>query len=87
MWAYRPTPKHSTSLSPFHLAFGSEAVLPTEIMMPTSRIKAAVQSDHKDQILQNDQNLLDKTRLEAVQHNLKYQEDMKRRYDNSKFSN
>ena len=37
LWAYRTTPKHSTGLSPFHLAFGTEAVLPTEVMLPNSR--------------------------------------------------
>lgn len=80
LWAYRTTPKHSTGLSPFHLAFGAEAVLPTEIMLPTSRT-ASVEQGLNDQLLSNDRALLDETRLQAIEHILKYQEAIKKRYD------
>ena len=80
LWVYRTTPKHSTGLSPFYLAFGAEVVLPTEIMLPTSRT-SAVEQGLNEQLLSNDKALLGETRLQAIEHILKYQEAMKKRYD------
>ncbi|XP_022145833.1 uncharacterized protein K02A2.6-like [Momordica charantia] len=39
LWSYRTTPRESTGETPFLLAFGSEAVVPVEIGMPTDRLK------------------------------------------------
>ena len=80
LWAYRTTAKHSTGLSPFHLAFGTEAVLPTEIMLPTTRTQA-VEQGFNEQLLSNDKALIREKRMQAIEHILKYQEMMKQRYD------
>nr|XP_017245120.1 PREDICTED: uncharacterized protein LOC108216789 [Daucus carota subsp. sativus] len=37
LWADRTTPKISTGQTPFSLVYGTEAVIPTEVMMPTAR--------------------------------------------------
>ncbi|RVW26664.1 hypothetical protein CK203_096494 [Vitis vinifera] len=45
LWAYRTTPGRPTGNAPFALAYGMDAVIPTEIGLPTIRTDAAKQSD------------------------------------------
>nr|CAN72897.1 hypothetical protein VITISV_003776 [Vitis vinifera] len=45
LWAYRTTPGRPTGNTPFALAYGMDAVIPTEIGLPTIRTNAAKQSD------------------------------------------
>ena len=35
LWAYRATARKPTGISPFALTYGMEAIVPTEISMPT----------------------------------------------------
>ena len=35
LWAYRTTARRSTDISPFAITYGMEAIIPTEIGMPT----------------------------------------------------
>lgn len=58
IWAYRNTPKHSITLSPFHMAYGSEAVLPTKYMLPISWTRS-VDNGLNEQLLSNEKALLD----------------------------
>ncbi|KAJ0930062.1 putative integrase, catalytic core, ribonuclease H-like superfamily, integrase zinc-binding protein [Helianthus annuus] len=37
LWADRTTPKNATGQTPFSLVFGAEAVIPTEMVVPTAR--------------------------------------------------
>ncbi|XP_042423234.1 uncharacterized protein LOC122010827 [Zingiber officinale] len=37
LWAYRTTPRESTGLTPFHLVYGNEAVVPIGIGVPSVR--------------------------------------------------
>ena len=37
LWAYRTTARRSTSISPFAITYGMEAIIPTQIGMPTIR--------------------------------------------------
>ena len=37
LWGYRTTKRSATEESPFRLAFGSEAVLPIELELPSQR--------------------------------------------------
>ncbi|XP_074556483.1 uncharacterized protein LOC141812342 [Curcuma longa] len=37
LWAYRTTPKESTGLTPFHLVYGGEAVVPMEVGVESDR--------------------------------------------------
>lgn len=50
MWVYRTTRRQLTGETPFFMAYGIEAVAPTEIQIPTLRVSRA---DH----LTNDQRL------------------------------
>ncbi|RVW98441.1 hypothetical protein CK203_026751 [Vitis vinifera] len=45
LWAYRTTPGRPTGNTPFALAYGMDAVIPTEIGLPTIRTDAVKQSD------------------------------------------
>ncbi|KAL0461426.1 UNVERIFIED_CONTAM: hypothetical protein Slati_0030200 [Sesamum latifolium] len=38
LWAYRTTPRESTGESPFSLAYGTEAIIPAELGMPSHRV-------------------------------------------------
>ena len=37
LWAYRTTARKPTGISPFAITYGMEAIIPTEIGMPTIR--------------------------------------------------
>ena len=39
LWAYRTTVRTPTGETPFMLAYGSEAVIPTEVEFPTHRVQ------------------------------------------------
>ncbi|XP_022149417.1 protein NYNRIN-like [Momordica charantia] len=39
LWSYQTTPRESTGETPFSLAFGSEAIVPVEIGIPTNRVE------------------------------------------------
>lgn len=65
--------------SPFHLGYGSKAIFPMEIMIPTSRSKC-VKQGHINDLLIQDKVILDEIRLEVVKHTLKYQEEINKRY-------
>ena len=45
LWAYRTTPRRSTRNTPFALAYGMDAVIPTEIGLPTIRTEARSEND------------------------------------------
>lgn len=50
MWAYRTTPGRSTGNTPFALAYGMDAVIPTEIGMPTARTAFQGQRDEEGEL-------------------------------------
>ncbi|XP_012838229.1 PREDICTED: uncharacterized protein LOC105958770 [Erythranthe guttata] len=72
LWAYRTTRKESTGDSPFSLVYGSEAVAPVEVGMPSSRIMNFQQ-------VANDQRL--RENLDLI---LEKQEDVMRKMEASK---
>lgn len=80
LWAYCTMPKYSTRLSPIHLVYCTEAILPTEIMTPTSR-RLAVEMEANDQLLAQEKACIDETREEAVQYIMRYFEEIKRHYN------
>ena len=45
LWAYRTTPGRPTGNTPFVLAYGMDAVIPTKIGLPTIRTEAVKQDD------------------------------------------
>ena len=38
LWAYRSSTKTATSFSPFSLVYGTEAISPIELLVPTPRV-------------------------------------------------
>lgn len=79
LWAYITKPKHSTSLSPFHLAYGPEEVMPTKYIMPISKTKC-IEDGINEKLLSYDKAFLDETRHQAMEYMMKYQLDIRRSY-------
>ena len=50
LWAYRMTACRSTGISPFALSYGMEAIVPTEIDMPTLQTDLLEQSNAESMI-------------------------------------
>ena len=48
LWAYRTTLRTSTGESPYNLAFGSEAVIPVEVGLPTIRVQHYKEPSNSD---------------------------------------
>ncbi|GJU23612.1 reverse transcriptase domain-containing protein [Tanacetum coccineum] len=65
LWAHRTTIKSSHSDTPFSLTYGTEAVIPAEIRMPTHRT-AAVDVVHNDEELRINLDLLKERRQRAT---------------------
>ena len=53
LWAYRTTPGRPTGNTPFALAYGMDAVIPTEIGLPTIRTDATKQNDANTELGRN----------------------------------
>ena len=50
LWAYRTIARKPTSISPFALTYGMEAVIPTEIGLPTIRV-ATLESENAESVI------------------------------------
>ncbi|KAL6329139.1 hypothetical protein AAG906_007685 [Vitis piasezkii] len=50
LWAYRTTPGRPTGNTPFALAYGTDAVIPTEVGMPTARTAVQGQRNEDDEL-------------------------------------
>ncbi|RVW62179.1 Gag-Pol polyprotein [Vitis vinifera] len=53
LWAYRTTPGRSTGNTPFALAYSMDAIIPTEIGLPTIRTEAVRQNDANAELARN----------------------------------
>ncbi|XP_071728231.1 uncharacterized protein [Rutidosis leptorrhynchoides] len=53
LWAHRTTHKNSTGETPFSLVYGSEAVIPAEITVPTERILSYSEGENDERLLAN----------------------------------
>ena len=53
LWAYRTTPRRPTGNTPFALAYGMDAIIPTEIGLPTIRTEAGRQDDANTELGRN----------------------------------
>ena len=70
LWAYRTTVRTTTGCTPFNLVYGSEAVLPLEVQLPSLRIATRLTNpDENTQIRLAELEALDEKRL-AVQQRL-----------------
>ena len=51
LWAYRTTSRWSMKTTPFILAYGMEAIIPTKIGMPTAKIVVQDQMDNDEELI------------------------------------
>lgn len=53
LWADRTTTKNATGQTPFSLVFGTEAVIPTEMVIPTARSQLQNIQDNQEALIQD----------------------------------
>ena len=80
LWAYRTTVRTPTGETPFKLAYGSEAVIPTEVHMANHRVTMYQDKDNEEQ-LRLSLNLIDEVRTDADERTTRYKNLMARQYD------
>ncbi|GKV42163.1 hypothetical protein SLEP1_g49600 [Rubroshorea leprosula] len=73
LWAYRTTSRTATGETPYHLAFGTEAVIPIEIGVPSFRV-THFNEGRNGQLLWENLDLLDDLREEARLRTLVYKQ-------------
>ena len=72
LWAYRTTARTPTGETPFRLAYGTEAVIPTEVGLTSYRVESYDEDKNKEAMhLQLD--LVDEVRATAEQRLARYQ--------------
>ena len=79
LWAYRITARTPTGETPFQLAYGSEAVIPTEVGLTSYRIRNLDEGGNDDSMhLYLD--LVDEVRATVEQRLAQYQDLMAKHY-------
>ena len=73
LWSYRTTAKTSTGETPFALTYGTEAVIPAEIEIPTIRYEHST-DDRNQQTMNTELDLLDEKREQALIRIAAYQQ-------------
>ncbi|XP_031247802.1 uncharacterized protein LOC116105539 [Pistacia vera] len=53
LWSYRTTARSSTGETPFSLTYGSEAVIPTEVSVPSTRLQWTDEKSNSQNLCQN----------------------------------
>ena len=85
LWAYRTTQRLPTGETPFALAFGTEAVIPIELKLPSARV-VAFNEHHNSQGLKANLDLLEE-KWEAAQIWMAAYRQKVTRYYNSRVKN
>jgi len=80
LWAYRTTKRKPKGYTPFSLAYGSEAILPVELEVPSAPY--ALRSSMLPQSRHVQLEALDEHRDNAMQHFQMYTKQLSRAYDN-----
>jgi hypothetical protein len=83
LWAYRVTVRTPTQCTPYSLVYGSEAVLPLEVEVPSLRVAIHEEITQDEQVRLRFQELdtLEEGRLHAVQNLELYRQNMVRAYN------
>ena len=83
LFAYRITARVSTGATPYSLVYGTEAVVPVEVEIPSLRVLVETQQDEEEWIRsRHDQlNLIDEKRLAALCHGQVYQARISRAFN------
>ncbi|XP_077250975.1 uncharacterized protein LOC143890252 [Tasmannia lanceolata] len=80
LWAYRTTPRTATGESPFNLSFGTEAVIPVDIGVPSPRIVHFSEQLNGDGLRAN-LDLLEEVREESQIRSAAYKQKVSRYHD------
>ncbi|GKV43341.1 hypothetical protein SLEP1_g50644 [Rubroshorea leprosula] len=80
LWAYRTTSRTTTGETPYHLAFGTEAVIPVEIGVPSLRV-THFDEGRNGQLLWENLDLLADVREEAWLRTLVYKQKLANFYN------
>ena len=80
MWAYRTTARTPTGETPFRLAYGNDAVIPTEVGLTSYRVDNYNESKN-DEALRLQLDLVDKVQATAEQRLARYQNLMTKSYN------
>ena len=78
LWAYRTTARKPTGISPFAITYGMEAIIPTEIGMPTIRTNIPEQGNVDFMI--KDLDIVDELRESAAIRIASYQRQLENSY-------
>ncbi|KAK9074310.1 hypothetical protein SSX86_006908 [Deinandra increscens subsp. villosa] len=79
LWAHRTNPKTSTGESPFSLTYGTEAVIPAEVVCPTDRMALDDKSNEED--LRLNLNLIEERREIAAIREAAHKKEMQSLYN------
>ena len=80
LWAYRTTPKKSTSETPFSMTYGAEAVIPIEIHLSSMRVANFSRSNNDARIVRNLDSLEERRDMVSIQLT-DYQQKLARGYN------
>ena len=80
LWAYRTTPRAPIGETPFSLTYGYEAVVPTEISLPTHRVTNFVARENEE-ALRSELDLIDEKREQAYLRMAAYKQRTSRYYN------
>ncbi|GKV05317.1 hypothetical protein SLEP1_g17345 [Rubroshorea leprosula] len=73
LWAYQTTSRTATGETPYHLAFGTEAIIPVEIGVPSLRI-SHFEPAQNERLLRENLNFLDEVREQSQLRTLAYKQ-------------
>ena len=82
LWTYRTTPRRSIGETPFSMTYGVEAVIPLETKFPTLRTGSFTLSNN-DGLLDNNLDLIEERRENAMVQLAYYQHKLKQGYDDN----
>jgi hypothetical protein len=76
LWTLRTTPNRSTGYTSFFLVYGTEAVLPTDIMHDAPRVVLYTEEEAKE-ARENDVDLLEEAREQTLSTTALYQQNLR----------
>ena len=80
VWGLRTQPSKATGQSPFFLTYGSEAILPTDIMWKSPRVEA-YQEGEADEARQLELDSVQEVRINALTQSARYLQGVRRYHD------
>lgn len=82
LWAYRTTYRTATGVTPYSLVYGSEAVLPLELQVPSLRVALSdfINDEQSKELRTMDLDSVEEQRVRTLAHIERYQERQKRQH-------